>query len=115
MKIYSGSNSLKLVSFTFEKGRSAPSKPPIQVIRDIEEINNTLNGLSEYLEKEMYGHVFLKRIMKIYEENKVFVIKSNESRYWTEIEAYRDADETLADILCTWRQKQLGSSGKMPV
>ncbi len=110
-KIYSGNDALKIVSFAFEnKSESIMNIPSIQVIDDMTEMNKTLNELVKYLGNEQHENVFLKRIMRIYEDAKVFVIKPNERRYWTGIEAFRDSDDMLAEIFGIWRKKQLASN-----
>jgi hypothetical protein len=107
-RIFSGNDTLKLVSFSFESRSDVlQASEHVQVIIDSEEMKKTLDDLFEHLRRERYENVFLQRMMRIYEGTTVFIIKPNEQRFWTGIEAYRDADETLADIFSIWRQKQL--------
>jgi len=103
-RVYTGSEALKLVSFTLD---SRSEIPTVEVITDSEELSTTLDDLLEYLQERRYKNVFLRRMMRVYESTTVFIIKPNEQRHWTRIEAYKDADDTLAEILYTWRGEHL--------
>ncbi|OGT97427.1 MAG: hypothetical protein A2X80_04585 [Geobacteraceae bacterium GWB2_52_12] len=56
-----------------------------------------------YLEKLLHhqpsSRLFINRILRLYEQNVIFMIKPNQKRYWLRSIALRDADETLIDLL----------------
>jgi hypothetical protein len=60
------------------------------------EIVSYLNGL---LHRQHGSRLFINRILRIYEQNVIFMIKPNQKRYWLRSIALRDADETLVDLL----------------
>jgi hypothetical protein len=55
--------------------------------------------LDELLHRRHGSRLFINRILRIYEQNVIFMIKPNQKRYWLRSIALRDADETLIDLL----------------
>lgn len=55
--------------------------------------------LTELLRHQHGGRLFVNRILRLYEQNVIFMIKPNQKRYWLRSIALRDADETLIDLL----------------
>lgn len=55
--------------------------------------------LSNLLHRRHGNRLFINRILRIYEQNVIFMIKPNQKRYWLRSIALRDADETLVDLL----------------
>jgi type I restriction-modification system DNA methylase subunit len=55
--------------------------------------------LDELLHKQHSSRLFINRILRIYDQNVIFMIKPNQKRYWLRSIALRDADETLIDLL----------------
>lgn len=105
-EIYSGSEILKIVSFKFRKKNSTSGESKIKVYDKDVELERILSDLSPFLYEERCNKVLLRRILRIYENNGIHIIKPNEKRFWTRIAAYKDADITIADILAAWRDKK---------
>jgi len=101
-RIYFGNKWLKVVLFSLEH---KPDAVPVEIIDNSEELNETLNGLFTRLKERRRENALLRKITRIYEGTKVFVIKPNEQRYWTGIEAYKDTDEMLSEIFDAWREE----------
>jgi hypothetical protein len=55
--------------------------------------------LDELLRRQHGSRLFINRILRIYEQNVIFMVKPNQKRYWLRSIALRDADETLVDLL----------------
>ncbi|HOI15404.1 MAG TPA: N-6 DNA methylase, partial [Geobacteraceae bacterium] len=55
--------------------------------------------LDELLRRKHGSRLFVNRILRIYEQNVIFMIKPDQKRYWLRSIALRDADETLIDLL----------------
>ena len=55
--------------------------------------------LEELLHHQPSSRLFVNRILRLYEQNVIFMIKPNQKRYWLRSIALRDADETLIDLL----------------
>jgi hypothetical protein len=55
--------------------------------------------LNELLHKQHSSRLFINRILRLYDQNVIFMIKPNQKRYWLRSIALRDADETLIDLL----------------
>lgn len=61
--------------------------------------NTVIPYLDELLHRRQGSRLFINRILRIYEQNVIFMIKPNQKRYWLRSIALRDADETLVDLL----------------
>jgi hypothetical protein len=66
---------------------------------DLPEKNEVVPFLDELLHRQHGSRLFINRILRIYEQNVIFMIKPNQKRYWLRSIALRDADETLVDLL----------------
>jgi type I restriction-modification system DNA methylase subunit len=55
--------------------------------------------LVELTHRRQGSRLFINRIIRIYEQNVIFMIKPNQKRYWLRSIALRDADETMVDLL----------------
>jgi len=106
-EVYSGSETLKVVAFKFHKLSLFSSEDSkIKIHEKDATLENVLADLSPVLYEERCEKVLFRRIIRVYEGNAIYIIKPNETRYWTRIEAYKDADITLADILSAWRENE---------
>lgn len=61
--------------------------------------NDLVPFLDELLHRQHGSRLFINRILRIYEQNVIFMVKPNQKRYWLRSIALRDADETLVDLL----------------
>lgn len=59
----------------------------------------TISFLDELLHHRHSSRLFINRILHLYEQNVIFMVKPNQKRYWLRSIALRDADETLIDLL----------------
>jgi Eco57I restriction-modification methylase len=69
--------------------------PQIELPKD----DTVIAYLDELLHRRHGSRLFINRILRIYEQNVIFMIKPNQKRYWLRSIALRDADETLVDLL----------------
>lgn len=67
-------------------------------------IDDLLNYLDKLLLSERSGSVAIKRNVRIYNKDMIYIIKPNQSRYWSYSFACRDSDEIYADIMRTWSE-----------
>lgn len=105
-RIYSGSETLKVVSFMFRESLADyPRESMIEINNNATRLEGILDDLSPSLHEKRHENVFLRRIIRIYEGRTICLVKPNEKRYWTRIAAYKDADSILADIFIAWRGK----------
>ena len=68
-----------------------------QLPHDSAEIEDYLDSLLEY--EQPSGSLRFKRVMRIYNENVIYLIKPKQLRYWLRSIALRDADETFASLV----------------
>ncbi|MDO9109200.1 MAG: hypothetical protein Q7U40_00975 [Desulfatirhabdiaceae bacterium] len=66
---------------------------------ELPEKNMVVPFLDELLRRQHGSRLFVNRILRIYEQNVIFMVKPNQKRYWLRSIALRDADETLVDLL----------------
>ncbi len=66
---------------------------------EIPEANHVVPFLKELLHRKLSSRLFVNRIIRLYDQNVIFMIKPNQKRYWLRSIALRDADETLVDLL----------------
>lgn len=69
--------------------------PEIEIPDSIEDIENNLRML---IDNNAGYNLWIKRIIKVYCKNVVFLYKPNQKRYWLQSIAIRDADETFLDL-----------------
>lgn len=79
------------ISFPFILG----DKPKIKIPPTIANIENTLK---EVINNKTDYNLWMKRILKVYHKNVIFLYKPNQKRYWLKSIAIRDADETFTDL-----------------
>lgn len=75
----------------------------VTISKTTEELNRLLYKLDMQLMEERSRSVFVKRNVRIYERDCIYLIKPNQARYWTYSSACRDADEIYADVMRVWR------------
>ncbi len=66
---------------------------------EIERINEPSDSVRLLIETEYGRNAFIIKILKLYERNKVYLIKPKNLRYWLRSIALKDADETFSDLL----------------
>ena len=67
------------------------------------ELEEVLNELDKTLLEERSPSVYIRRHLRRYSGNTIFIIKPNQKRYWTKSSALCDADKTYTDIMSSWR------------
>ncbi|MFA6150519.1 MAG: N-6 DNA methylase [Chitinophagaceae bacterium] len=70
-------------------------KPEIEIPTSIENIEAKLRTL---INVQKGYNLWIKRIIKVYHKNVIFLYKPNQKRYWLPSIAVRDADETFLDL-----------------
>ena len=96
-KIFQGNAPLAVLSIYLGKKTDVPS------VDHVEDLNELLQTLDSLLLSERSGSVFVKRNVRVYNSDTIYIIKPNQSRYWSYSCACNDADEIYADIMRTWR------------
>lgn len=81
----------EFIAFPFVLG----DNPELDIPTSIEEIESELKVLID--SKQEYN-LWIKRIVKVYHKNVIFLYKPNQKRYWLPSIAIRDADETFLDL-----------------
>ncbi|WP_456474627.1 HsdM family class I SAM-dependent methyltransferase [Candidatus Pyrohabitans sp.] len=92
---------LQVVSFTLKK---TFEHPKIEVKEASDDLQKILSRLDRLLIEQRSPGIYVRRNVRIYDNNTIYIVKSNEIRYWTRSIAFNDADETLADIFEKWKE-----------
>lgn len=61
--------------------------------------NETLRMIDRYLWKRQSESVYMRKTLKYYDGSNVFIIKPNQKRFWSRMQAYDDAASVVNDIL----------------
>lgn len=74
----------------------------LNVITSNDRLNEILTSLDSLLvdNKQM---VFVRRNLRIYQQDKIYIVKPSQRKYWTYSAACRDADEIFEDVSKAWR------------
>jgi hypothetical protein len=73
------------------------------------EVNENTLDVKQLLEKldsmltEERNNIFIRRNVRIYSKDAIYIIKPMQKKYWNYSSACRDSDEIFADIMKTWR------------
>lgn len=68
--------------------------------------NDMLNEILLRLDTSLVDNqqmIFIRRNLRIYQQDKIFIIKPSQRKYWTYSAACRDADEIFEDVSKAWR------------
>lgn len=70
-------------------------RPEIEIPSSIAEIETKLKSI---IDTRLTHNLWVKKIVKVYQKNVIFLYKPNQKRYWLPSIAIRDADETFVDL-----------------
>jgi hypothetical protein len=93
--IYKGNGPLKVVSINLGKRIDDHS---INFQSDLK-LHTVLEELNAHLIEEISKDIYIRRFIKRYSADTIFIVKPNEQRFWTKSTALRDADETVKEIM----------------
>ena len=77
----------------------------VQYKNNTDEVDSLLYSLDKQLLDERSGSVFVKRNVRVYNKDRIYIIKPNQVRCWNYSCACRDADEVFADVMRAWRRQ----------
>lgn len=64
-----------------------------------QELNQHLLSIDRYLLKKESKNIYIKKQLKYFEDNTIYIIKPNQKRFWTGSAALNDAKELISEIL----------------
>ncbi len=97
-RIFSGNAPLKVICGELV---NKENQKQTTIIKD-NRLTEKLRELDKTLTKKRGKSIFIRRNLRRYSRNSIFIIKPNQKRYWTKSAALNDADKTYADILKYW-------------
>lgn len=74
----------------------------LNIITSSDQLNEILLSLDNSL-IDNQKMVFVRRNLRIYQQDKIYIVKPSQRKYWTYSAACRDADEIFEDISKAWR------------
>jgi hypothetical protein len=81
----------EFIAYPFVLGDKPEIEIPTSIVNMEEELRTLINAQKGY-------NLWIKRIVKVYHKNVIFLYKPNQKRYWLPSIAVRDADETFVDL-----------------
>ena len=69
-------------------------------------MDSVLQQLDHELIKKKSGSVFVRKHFWRYAKDSVYIIKPNQTRYWSNTSAILDSDKVYADIMTAWRNPE---------
>ena len=79
-----------------------PTREDLNIITDNHQLNEILLNLDSSL-TDNQQMVFVRRNLRIYQRDKIYIVKPTQRKYWTYSAACRDADEIFEDVSKAWR------------
>ena len=76
-----------------------PSLRPSVEKGNADEFKSLLKKIDAYLVSKHSDSVYLRKTLKYYEGDLVYIIKPNQKRFWSKMQAYDDAADIVNDIL----------------
>ncbi len=71
-------------------------KPSSAILENSKDLNNDLFSI---INNKVGQNINIKRILRFYDDNVIYIIKPKQYRFWLKSIAIRDADETFADLI----------------
>ena len=68
-------------------------------VGELSQYRTALKKINNYLLSQHSDSVYLKKNLKYYDDNMVYIIKPNQKRFWSNMQAYEDAAAIVSDIL----------------
>ncbi len=93
--IYGGEGPLKVISARLVE--KSEKLEPLNILDG--ELNKVLDKLDKQLTEEISQSIYIRRNLRRYSGNTLFIVKPNQMRFWTKSAALRDADDTYKDIM----------------
>lgn len=92
--IYTGEAPIRLVSVCFDNRRK---EEIIDIQITSKQLEQELTNLEKRTQTRFAENLYVRRNIKLYEENMLHIVKPNEKRFWTRSIALCDADEVLVE------------------
>ncbi len=102
--IYNGSDNFFIIKFKMISGEQ---ESIIKFVDNYLELNKILSQLRNLIEKDDLNDINSTKILKFYESDTIYIGKPKEIRYWTGSMAYKDADDSITEILELWSEQKL--------
>jgi hypothetical protein len=91
-----GDAPLRLVSIRFSE---VNDERTVMISDSTDELEDALSKLDRQIIEEYSESIYVRRNVKFYDMDTLYITKPDEKRFWTRSMALRDADETLAEGL----------------
>lgn len=90
------SRSLRAVEFSFSRGSHKAERVARVSVADLDA---ALGRIAKELDEELVTDLYTRRHLRIYRQNRVYVIKPDQKRCWSRAAALSDADAIIGDHL----------------
>ena len=66
---------------------------------NMDSFRDALQMIDRYLYTQHSDSIYFRKTLKYYDENRIYIIKPNQKRFWSQMQAYDDAADIMNDIL----------------
>lgn len=66
---------------------------------NMDSFRDALRTIDRYLFTQHSDSIYFRKTLKYYDENRIYIIKPNQKRFWSQMQAYDDAADIMNDIL----------------
>jgi hypothetical protein len=66
---------------------------------DINKLRGLITEINNYSIVQHSESIYYRKVFRYYKEDKIYIIKPNEKRFWTISEALNDADLVLSELI----------------
>ncbi len=73
-------------------------KRNIEVIDSDREFSEVLKRINEFTLQEYAQNIYVKKQIRFYDNDRIYIIKPNQRRFWTHSQGFEDADSILTEI-----------------
>ncbi|MBI5034912.1 MAG: N-6 DNA methylase [Chloroflexi bacterium] len=80
-------------------------KRPVQIINDAEELFDLLRHLDNLLVEPRNISLFMRRHVRVYDNNRMYLVRPSERRFWSQSQARVDSDDVMAEWLSYSRER----------
>jgi hypothetical protein len=95
-RVYHDGTPLSVVEFEVVSENEAR---PVEILNSSGELKARLKQLDKLLVEQQSETLYMRRHVRIYEQNRIYLVRPSEQRFWTRSQARADADSFVSELL----------------
>jgi type I restriction-modification system DNA methylase subunit len=73
-------------------------KKDLELLSSDSELSSILNKINEFTLQEYSQNIYVRKQIRYYDNDRIYIIKPNQKRYWTRSQGFEDAESLLTEI-----------------